>query len=162
MRERFIPSLRRKVYERSLGRCEGCHRRISPQQMNAHHLRPFSAGGATSLSNLACLCKSCHILVHEQWPIRRGVWRNLPPGKMPREHREYLKRIFSWEKFPPAGESSGNATLRDFRGVGGFTEYHWQRERWRYRIWRNRRPRSTKEGRTMMQRIVRKWLSNSR
>lgn len=158
---RVLPSLRREVYDRSLGRCEACHRRISMRQMNAHHLRPSSAGGATSLNNMACLCKSCHILVHEKWPIRKGIWRSLQPGRMPTEHQKYLKRIFSWERFPPE-DSCGSASLVDLRGIGGFTEYRWQREHWRHRISLRLRPRSAQEGMIVMQRIIRKWLTDSK
>ena len=158
---RIIPSLRREVYDRSQGQCDGCRRRISIQKMNAHHLRPFAAGGTTSFNNLASLCKRCHKLVHRHWPIQKGHWRNLRPVKVPRKHQKYLKWIFSWEKFPPAGDSCGSASVQDFN-TSELTEYKWQCERWRYRICRRRRPRSTKAGRIVMQRIIRKWLPETR
>ena len=151
---------RREVYDRSEGRCEACGRSISMQQMNAHHLRPFSAGGTNSLNNSACLCKGCHKLIHRHWPIQKGRWRNLRTVKIPRKHRGYLKWIFSWKKFPPTDNSCGSASVQDFTS-GDLTEYKWRRGRWVCRICRGWRPRSTKAGRIVMQRIIRKWLWHS-
>ncbi len=49
----------------------GCDR--PPEWTDAHHLRPFSRGGATDLDELALLCRFHHRLVHEGgWTLRRG------------------------------------------------------------------------------------------
>jgi hypothetical protein len=48
----------------------GCDR--PPNWCDAHHLRPWDAGGATDLDNLVLLCRRHHVLVHEhQWHIER-------------------------------------------------------------------------------------------
>lgn len=57
------PNLRRAVRERDRGRCRfpGCHNR----RTEAHHVTPWSQGGATCLTNLASLCKYHHRLIHK-------------------------------------------------------------------------------------------------
>jgi hypothetical protein len=57
------PNLRRAVRERDRSRCRfpGCHNR----RTEAHHVRPWSRGGATCLTNLASLCKYHHRLIHK-------------------------------------------------------------------------------------------------
>ena len=48
----------------------------------AHHLVPFEDGGATTLDNLALLCRHHHHLVHEgKWLLERngGLWTATSP-----------------------------------------------------------------------------------
>jgi len=51
-------SLRKSAMERSEGMCDepGC-RSVAKE---VHHIVPLSRGGRNILSNLMCLCKSCH------------------------------------------------------------------------------------------------------
>ncbi|PVG81832.1 hypothetical protein DDE18_17600 [Nocardioides gansuensis] len=63
----------------------GCRR--TPQACDAHHLVHWADGGATSLDNLALLCRRHHTLTHHSaWTIhldpitRRPVWR--PPPRV--------------------------------------------------------------------------------
>ncbi|MFN8035875.1 MAG: DUF222 domain-containing protein [Acidimicrobiia bacterium] len=54
----------------------GCDR--PPGWCDAHHLVPWSDGGATDLTNLVLLCSHHHHLVHERgWKITRGPDRRL-------------------------------------------------------------------------------------
>jgi hypothetical protein len=58
----------------------GCDR--PPSWTEAHHLQPWSEGGATSISNGILLCRHHHLLVHDHgWGIRRvdGTWQFDPP-----------------------------------------------------------------------------------
>ncbi len=58
------PALRRALRERDRGRCQypGC----ASRRTDAHHIRYWANGGATSLANLISFCKGHHRLVHEK------------------------------------------------------------------------------------------------
>jgi len=59
----YIPILLRKaVIERAGGRCEYCQlpSLYLPVVFEIEHIRPVSAGGSTSLSNLALSCPACN------------------------------------------------------------------------------------------------------
>jgi len=57
------PALRRAVRERDRYRCQypGCESR----KVQIHHIRHWSKGGKTKLSNLILLCRAHHIIVHD-------------------------------------------------------------------------------------------------
>ena len=56
------------------GGCIGCH--IHPALCQAHHIRPVSQGGPTTIANMALLCWNCHNKVHHnQWAVRRRKGR---------------------------------------------------------------------------------------
>jgi hypothetical protein len=58
----------------------GCDR--PPSWTEAHHLKPWSEDGPTSIDNGILLCRHHHLLVHDHgWGIRRvgGEWRFDPP-----------------------------------------------------------------------------------
>lgn len=80
---RTVPSpLRRALLLRDRGcRFPGCDR--PPDWCEAHHLVPWSAGGPTTLDNLALLCRLHHRRVHEEgWRLVRepgGHLRAVPP-----------------------------------------------------------------------------------
>ena len=79
---RISRSMRRALRLRDEGRCQapGCTRR---DHLEAHHIRPWSAGGPTRIDNLLLLCSFHHELVHEGgWAIAtpaRGVFLFLDP-----------------------------------------------------------------------------------
>lgn len=58
--------LRRQVWERDGGRCQGPYcREAGPLplgQAHIDHRLPLSAGGTNALSNLRTLCRRCHVL----------------------------------------------------------------------------------------------------
>jgi 5-methylcytosine-specific restriction endonuclease McrA len=57
------PALRRALTNRDRGcRFPGCHVRVG----QGHHVRHWAAGGPTTLSNLALLCRRHHRAVHEE------------------------------------------------------------------------------------------------
>ena len=57
------PALRRALQHRDQGcRFPGCHARFG----QGHHIRHWAHGGATTLSNLALLCRRHHRAVHEE------------------------------------------------------------------------------------------------
>jgi hypothetical protein len=65
------PAQRRALKHRD-GGCgfPGCDR--PPHWCDAHHLRPWDAGGRTDLDNLVLLCRRHHMLVHEHgWSLTR-------------------------------------------------------------------------------------------
>ncbi len=63
------PMIREAVYIRAAGRCESCGHLVSVETgRHVHHRRPRGMGGSRDtatnrLSNLLCLCPSCHQLV---------------------------------------------------------------------------------------------------
>lgn len=82
----------------------GCDR--PPADCHAHHLKPWWAGGATSLSNLVLVCPHHHNIVEpghdptaQRWRIRLradGLPEVIPPsyvdpGQRPRIHTRYLR-----------------------------------------------------------------------
>jgi len=64
---------RRKALDRDNGTCQGCGRTASDlgQRPDVHHITPFREFDdyeeANKLSNLVCLCRSCH-----------GEWEGIP------------------------------------------------------------------------------------
>lgn len=84
-RTRLVPSaIRRALHIRDRG-CVflGCDR--PPPWTDAHHIRHWAGGGATSLDNLALLCRTHHRAVHEgRWQIYRrpdGTFSAMPPHR---------------------------------------------------------------------------------
>ncbi len=53
--------VRKHVMERDGRRCRVCHSR---QDVEVHHIRFRSRGGAHSTSNTACVCNGCHYQIH--------------------------------------------------------------------------------------------------
>ncbi|WP_395639008.1 DUF222 domain-containing protein [Pseudolysinimonas sp.] len=64
------------------GGCTFPHGDRPPSWTEAHHLKPWSEGGATSVDNGILLCRHHHLLVHDHgWRIHRrdGEWEFEPP-----------------------------------------------------------------------------------
>ena len=62
------------------GGCVGCG--CHPALCQAHHIKPASQGGPTTISNMVLLCWHCHHKVHHnQWTVarRHGRFELLPP-----------------------------------------------------------------------------------
>jgi hypothetical protein len=85
------PALRRALAVRDGGcAAHGCDR--PPGWADAHHLRHWLHGGATSLDNLVLLCRVHHVAVHEQgWQLHRDpsssrVVLTPPAPRQPRGH----------------------------------------------------------------------------
>jgi hypothetical protein len=57
-REPISPQLRRLVWIRDDGRCQGCGR--TPKLLELDHVIPWSAGGSDKFTNLRCLCQPCN------------------------------------------------------------------------------------------------------
>jgi hypothetical protein len=106
----FAGDLRQAIVLRDQG-CvfPGCHR--DPRDCDAHHVRPWTAGGPTSLDNAALLCPTHHRLVepdpnadrateHERWHMRMsadGIPEVIPPSindqyRQPQRHKRFQLR----------------------------------------------------------------------
>jgi hypothetical protein len=102
-RRLVTPALARALTVRDGGACAvpGCGR---PQSWcDAHHLRAWSAGGATALDNLVLLCRSHHTAQH----AGTSPWRITPPpepGAPPRFTRQDTGRDAAR---PPPHERAG-------------------------------------------------------
>ncbi|HEY8789496.1 MAG TPA: DUF222 domain-containing protein [Actinopolymorphaceae bacterium] len=105
----FAGDLRQAIVVRDRG-CvfPGCHR--EPRDCDAHHIRPWTANGPTSLDNGALVCPTHHRLVepdphadrateHERWHMRMsqdGIPEVIPPSRdnehrQPQRHKRFLK-----------------------------------------------------------------------
>ena len=59
-------SRRQTVLDRDDYQCRNCGVNDSEEQLHVHHIVPISAGGAHDTTNLATLCKPCHMATHGQ------------------------------------------------------------------------------------------------
>lgn len=59
--------LRKKAWTRDQGKCVDHRRRgILVTATDVHHIVPLARGGTNTMSNLICLCDTCHIKRHPQ------------------------------------------------------------------------------------------------
>jgi 5-methylcytosine-specific restriction endonuclease McrA len=58
----FGKAVKRAAYFRSCGYCEGCGRELAEGDIEYDHEIPAWMGGAATLDNCKCICKSCHKL----------------------------------------------------------------------------------------------------
>jgi hypothetical protein len=56
----FLDKDQQTAYENQKGICPICGKHFSKDEMEADHIVPWSQGGATDISNLQMLCKSCN------------------------------------------------------------------------------------------------------
>lgn len=59
LRSRRWRRLRHRAYHRSLGRCEGCHRRYFLRALQLHH-KTYVRLGRERMSDVELLCGRCH------------------------------------------------------------------------------------------------------
>lgn len=104
--------LRRRVVERAGNRCEYCVLAQASQEAAFHvgHVVPVSAGGPTTLGNLALACVSCS--------LRKGARRVAPdpmtntPATLFNPRREAWRTHFHWEGVRVVGLTpTGRATV---------------------------------------------------
>ncbi|MFN8159040.1 MAG: HNH endonuclease signature motif containing protein [Candidatus Nanopelagicales bacterium] len=96
-RERTISARLRRALEIRDGHCvfPGCRARVA--RCHAHHVQHWKNDGPTDLPNLALLCVTHHVAVHEGgWTLalkpgatghERGCWRFTPPPPKTRTRR---------------------------------------------------------------------------
>ena len=56
----FDDKMKRKAYEAQKGICPMCKNHFEYDEMEGDHIRPWSKGGKTELSNLQMLCRDCN------------------------------------------------------------------------------------------------------
>lgn len=63
-----------KCKQRAGYRCQKCKKDFNSKRylLEAHHIIPLSKGGRNTLSNLICLCRSCHNKQHSHLKNRIG------------------------------------------------------------------------------------------
>ncbi|WP_235215544.1 HNH endonuclease [Mycolicibacterium neoaurum] len=98
----FTPAIRKALAVRDGGCAHlGCGRPVS--WCDAHHIQPWSAGGATSLGNGVLLCRLHHSLIHHcGWQVYLGRDRHpwfIPPhapgGPEPEHLRSHTRRTMT-------------------------------------------------------------------
>lgn len=75
-----LAAVRAIVEQRSGGRCEMVHdgalrtARCTFPAVHLHHVQRRSQGGSNEASNLAHLCSTCHVMIHENpaWALEAG------------------------------------------------------------------------------------------
>lgn len=88
-RKRFFTNAQRKAY---IVRDDGCIKCGAPaSRCHAHHIQPWSEGGATDLDNGCLLCPSCHDDIHHGgWAVIMGADRHpwlIPPATVDPKQR---------------------------------------------------------------------------
>lgn len=90
-RERTRSSkLRLKAIVRDQARCRNCGRRAPYIDLEVHHIVPVKAGGKEKLSNLATLCKPCHLDAEGFIRSLKGIGETDVAGQ---PYREMQKRL---------------------------------------------------------------------
>ena len=87
------------------GGCVGCG--CHPALCQAHHIKPASQGGPTTISNMVLLCWNCHHKVHHnQWTVarRHGRFELLPPVR--------TRQAQARAPDPPAGDAPAGGRSR--------------------------------------------------
>ena len=56
----FDDKMKRKAYEAQKGICPLCKNHFEYDEMEGDHIKPWSKGGKTELSNLQLLCRDCN------------------------------------------------------------------------------------------------------
>ena len=90
-RERTRSSkLRLEAIIRDQARCRNCGRRDPYIDLEVHHIVPVKAGGEEKLSNLATLCKPCHLDAEGFIRSLKGIGETDVAGQPYREMQERL------------------------------------------------------------------------
>lgn len=74
----FTEKIRKRVYEKSNGRCEICNEPIPYDSFTIDHIIPLSKNGENKISNLQCACAACN---------------NIKSNLTPLEFEEKIKKI---------------------------------------------------------------------
>lgn len=81
------PAIRRAVWTRSGGICEGC-RHVKLDWCQLHHIDWWTEGGATTVENSLLVCRHCHNLIHRRgFTVHRnpdGTYQLLRPDRRDR------------------------------------------------------------------------------
>jgi HNH endonuclease len=99
MRERRATARQKAaISERAGGRCEYCRcpAAYSPDPFSVEHIHPWSAGGATHLSNLALSCLGCNNLKYNHIEARDPLTGEIVPLYNPRKDR--WEEHFAWSE----------------------------------------------------------------
>ncbi|HPF79279.1 MAG TPA: HNH endonuclease signature motif containing protein, partial [Alphaproteobacteria bacterium] len=56
----FTPLQRIALLNRAHNKCESCGKKITSDNFEADHIKPWSKGGLTSLNNAQALCVNCN------------------------------------------------------------------------------------------------------
>jgi len=101
-RRNFSPAERSIIFARAGGRCEhrGLFFRCRNTAMHADHVRPWSAGGPTVLSNAQALCQRHNLQKGARRPSRWYL------ARLARARQSYIA---------PGGSTYGVSRHRDFR-----------------------------------------------
>ena len=90
MAETHVPAeLSRMTRDRANGICEYCRsqERFSPQRFSVEHIKPQSAGGASTPANLALSCQGCNGHKYTKQQAPDPVTRRIVPLFHPRRQR---------------------------------------------------------------------------
>lgn len=89
-RKNYTQSVRKMIYSKANGTCQLCGRKIAYEEMTLDHIKPLAMGGADSVENLACTCKSCN---------------QFKSSILPEEFMERITRIFLYQMEKKTGNS---------------------------------------------------------
>jgi hypothetical protein len=114
----YIPQkLRQQVAERAAYRCEYCQaQRKVVMYLEYDHIIPKSAGGKTTLENLALACRTCNGFKHERQTATDPQTGNEVPLFNPRQ--QSWSEHFAWSEdgvFLIGLTAIGRATIAQFK-----------------------------------------------
>ena len=92
------PRVRLRVWERGIGHCGECRRKImAGEAWEVDHLVPLILGGAHAESNLRIVCLWCHRLKTRMEQARKGKTAHV--AKKHRGIRKRRRSFRAWRKF---------------------------------------------------------------
>ncbi len=104
----------------------GCfHCGAAPAMCQAHHITPYSQGGATSLDNLIMVCWSCHHRIHhDNWQIHEHPdgSHTLHPPQHANTRRYGPAHAEDWPKPPELPHQTRKSQNRNSRNRKGQTQ----------------------------------------
>lgn len=81
----FSPSVREQVIRDQDGQCADCG--IKPEDLQVHHIVPYSKGGKQTRENAVGMCPRCHNIWDKRAHFEGIIYPGIPMGKASNQQR---------------------------------------------------------------------------